>query len=458
MADLAHDKRRGWAAFLLGKAWFEKGRDDVARNHLEQAVVQWPELALAHRYLSYVCLRQERFDEARGCSELACQLDLDDRGLHWECAQLNLLAGGAEKVTLADQPGGKLRFRQRYLRSHHRSGWQYAVDNLQSLHHSAGVLFETFLEDPFGWQQGHKGRRSGAELLEFLRNPKAHNALNAEECDVIPFREPWVGFLHNPPNIPAWLVSKESPAQLMASRPWRDSMEYCIGLFTLSQYHADWLAEATGKPVSALMHPTQTPSQEFCLEAFIDNPQKKVVQVGWWLRRLSAIYRLPLPANNPLGYGKVRLVPDFGEGSAERLEALLAAELAHEGKPRLPACDNTRDVCHLDNTAYDELLSRNIAFVQLYDASANNTVIECLARATPLLVNALPAVLEYLGPDYPLYYADLEEAAALALDLGRVRAAHEYLLQCPQRALLGGEHFRQSLLESEVYGLLERAA
>ena len=60
------------------------------------------------------------------------------------------------------------------------------------------------------------------------------------------------------------------------------------------------------------------------------------------------------------------------------------------------------------------LLCRNIAFVELHDAGANNTVVECIARATPLLVNKLPSVVEYLGAGYPFYYDSLEEAAEKA--------------------------------------------
>jgi hypothetical protein len=78
-------------------------------------------------------------------------------------------------------------------------------------------------------------------------------------------------------------------------------------------------------------------------------------------------------------------------------------------------------------------------------------VVECLARGTPLLVNKLPAVEEYLGPDYPLYYHDLEAAAAYAVDLPRLRAAHEYLRHSPMRARLSPEAFRRSVEQSEVY-------
>jgi hypothetical protein len=109
---------------------------------------------------------------------------------------------------------------------------------------------------------------------------------------------------------------------------------------------------------------------------------------------------------------------------------------------------------HVPDAEYDALLAENVAFVELYDASANNTVIECLARATPLLVNPLPAVVEHLGGDYPLYFGDLDEAARKAEDAGRLRAAHEHLLANPLRDRLDAGSFRRSFEESEVYARL----
>jgi hypothetical protein len=73
---------------------------------------------------------------------------------------------------------------------------------------------------------------------------------------------------------------------------------------------------------------------------------------------------------------------------------------------------------------YDELLSKNIVFINLYDASANNAILECIIRNTPILVNKVGGVVEYLGPDYPLYYNNLNEIHGL---LNKVTLAHEYL-------------------------------
>ena len=66
--------------------------------------------------------------------------------------------------------------------------------------------------------------------------------------------------------------------------------------------------------------------------------------------------------------------------------------------------DNVEILEHLSNEEYDQLLSENIVFIYLIDASAVNTLIECIIRNTPILINRHPAVVELLGENYPLYY------------------------------------------------------
>ncbi|MFM8411810.1 MAG: tetratricopeptide repeat protein, partial [Alphaproteobacteria bacterium] len=186
-------------------------------------------------------------------------------------------------------------------------------------------------------------------------------------------------------------------------------------------------------------------------DRFLANPDKRLVQVGWWLRRLTAIDRLPLGTGAPVHYRKLRLIPGFAPDASAHLDHLRRLESEAEGLPLPEGPLDVETRPHVPNDAYDELLSENVAFVQLHAASANNVVVECLARGTPLLVNRLPAVEEYLGPDYPMFYADLADAAAQAVDLSRLRAAHEYLRDSPLRARLSAEVFRRDMEQSEVY-------
>jgi hypothetical protein len=340
----------------------------------------------------------------------------------------------------------------------HRSGWERVLESLHQFHHEDGVLFDGFLEHNFDGPWLNPVPRSPV-VLERLRTAGLYEILaSAEERGIIPFREPWIGFLHNPPYPPKWYAQQAVPARLMGSPAWLESQAACVGLFCLSEYHAEWLRERVDVPVNMLLHPTEIPHRQFDPDRFAENGQKKVIQIGSWLRRQNAIYELPLATNNSAGYQKVHLIPDMYDGFAEQVDEILATEREGLGAPQARGefAENTIRYSHLPNDEYDELLSENIVFLNLLDASANNAVIECIARATPLLINPHPAVVEYLGEGYPFYYETFEEAARKACDASLVDHAHEYLKVCDTRRKLSFDYFAASFESSEIYKSLPR--
>ena len=78
------------------------------------------------------------------------------------------------------------------------------------------------------------------------------------------------------------------------------------------------------------------------------------------------------------------------------------------------------------NEEYDQLLTENIVFVDFFDAAANNTILECIARNTPIICKKTEATVEYLGKDYPLYFDNLDEVYEL-LDINNIKKGFEYL-------------------------------
>ncbi len=79
----------------------------------------------------------------------------------------------------------------------------------------------------------------------------------------------------------------------------------------------------------------------------------------------------------------------------------------------------------MKNDNYDELLTKTVVFLKLEDASAVNTIIECIIRNTPIIVNRIPAVVEYLGNAYPLYYDHINQVQYITNT--QIKAAYEYL-------------------------------
>ncbi len=303
----------------------------------------------------------------------------------------------------------------------HRSGWGYAMRSIRDLHNPRGVYLDAFIERSFTWYPKQKKR---------------------------PHLEPWVGFLHVPPHIPEWFDQRQSNRAIFEHELWKLSLPYCRGLYTLSAYHRRYLEPKLNIPVNNLIHPTETPELKWTPENYRRTPEKTIVQVGWWLRRLYSIYLLPVKRA-----AKIFLRKEDGD-----MDAMMKAELAHmENREQVTeeVLRSVRTVRYLSNENYDRLLAESIVFLDLYDSSANNAIVECIVRGTPVLVNPIGPIVEQLGPDYPFYFATLEEAAAKAEDEGLIVKTHEYLLELPLREKLSGDYFRKSLMESEIYRGLE---
>jgi ADP-heptose:LPS heptosyltransferase len=335
-------------------------------------------------------------------------------------AALRRSLSGVGKI-LYKPPAGKINFGNQLTVHYgtHRSGWGFAIHCLSTLNNPDGVFLDTFLERTFCW------------------TPE----------EIKPHEEPWIGFIHNPPGVPKWFQYEQSNEAIFQSEAFKKSLPRCRGLFTLSAYHREALENQLNVPIVNLFHPTEFPGVTWSWEKFKANQQKKIVQIGWWLRKLHAIFLFP-----ETSYKKV-----FLRKEDQDMDQLLRIELEHEYAnngfdERLYSTAET--MSFLPNKEYDRLLSENVVFLHLYDSSANNAVIECMSRNTPVLVNPIPAVIEYLGPDYPLYFNSLEEAAEKVEDLDLVHEAHRYLANNPMRKRLKGKYFQNSFVNSPIYSNL----
>ncbi len=161
-----------------------------------------------------------------------------------------------------------------------------------------------------------------------------------------------------------------------------------------------------------------------------------LVLVGHWLRNFQAMYDIKAE-----GYQKCILRC----GSGLNYDRLLANLKTNDSVIHLP---------RKADKEYDDLLARNVVFLPLFDSCANNALIECIVRNTPVLINRLPAVEEYLGTDYPLYFSDLTEASALLENQAAILRSTDYLANLDKRKLQR-EYFFDSFCSSVIYRSLE---
>lgn len=303
----------------------------------------------------------------------------------------------------------------------HRSGWQYVVDHLYGLDDHCPVIMDTYLDKTFGWD---------AEFYNFF--------------NIIPFKRPWVGFIHH---TFAEHYSNNNAKSLLHSPLFIQSLSTCRGIFVLSQdlktkVSAELKLITDNPPdINVLFHPTEIPVNElaFSMKSFLSNRKKKLIQVGAWLRDSYAIYRVPIDPSykNPLKIQKAALKGKRMENyfrpkrayvvltsnpEEEKTVAKMALcnckctcrpetvgitpgcnvnldEVCSSDKESLPNkymhgllhCieDNHRSVRlieRLSNKKYDELMTKNLIFVHLVDCSAANTLIESIVRCTPVFI------------------------------------------------------------------------
>jgi hypothetical protein len=284
---------------------------------------------------------------------------------------------------------------------HHRGGWGALLGHLRErLHADDGTLFVSAVENAF-----QNGR-----VLE----------------------EPWVGVVHQVPRTGTQRLPDLD--RLVRLPAWANSVPWCRGLWTMSAYTRDYLRARTPEvPIGRILYACPRPEERFAMARLRAALPRRLVLAGHHLRRYQTFCELDAP-----GYERWILAPaESGPGLA-RLRARPGVRVV----PRIPDAD------------YERLLAESVFYLDLADASAVTTLVECAVRGTPLLVNPLPAVVEYLGPDYPLYYAEPDEAARKLRDDALLERASRYLLDLPIQPSLTPEGFAANLARSAIYRAL----
>ena len=291
----------------------------------------------------------------------------------------------------------------------HRYGWGYAMNYLKDYNSPYGILLDDFIEKTHSWSIDYK---------------------------VVPYREEWIGFIHNPHNMPTWFDYHNSPQSIFASEVFIESLKYCKCIITLSEYLKTYIETKITVPVISLKHPTGLLNKQWDFSEFIKNP--KLVQLGYWLRNMSAIYRLDTQ------WKKIWLPSNYDY-------AMFLFEIENRINNTRYTLDKSVDVKkYLSNEEYDDILSSSIVVLNLYDSSANNAVIECIARNTPMLINKHPAVVEYLGENYPLYCDFSKRFSPDLISTSTILEAERYLKNM-NKEFLNGEFFA-----SEFYNKVSR--
>jgi len=289
--------------------------------------------------------------------------------------------------------------------NHHRSGWGFCMNSLKPLHSDSGVLVIDRLDE--------KVKRK--EIIH----------------------ESWIGFVHNVPTHPAIIgrlygdFHNFDLNKLFQSKTWMQSKNNCKGIFCLSKHNANFVKKHFSK-VDVVYHPTEIPKKQFSWSLFKNNSKKRIAMIGHWMRDFQGMFDLKSP------YQKTIVKTPEDTFRYERINE------------NFDINDTVDFMEYLPNKEYDNFLSENIVFLKLFDSSANNSIVECMARSTPVLVNRLPAIEEYLGKEYPLFYDNLQEAEGLLADEENIKKAKHYLDQPFLKERINSSNFLNTVKNSSI--------
>ena len=326
--------------------------------------------------------------------------------------------------------------------------------------------------------------------------------------------EPWIGIIHHT----SCSFSTNNIISLFKNNVFLNSLKYCKHLISLSYYNKQNITFEinsiyTNIPVLVLKHPQPpNPSNRlFNLKLFEES--LNVFNIGGWLRNPYTIYHCDIKYNDILlnknklkGNAMEQYFPNDGfdlstivnkivlnKGEIEKYTANIdnIFQYSHPSNSSnyyikylieyikylingyekknekysdidilnklISNHNSVKLVSYMSNADYLNMLVSSIVFCDYIDCSASNTILECISTATPIILNRHPAILEYLGYNYALYFDNIYDASTntYVLTSEQVQLAHTQLLEIRKNSDIELSNFIHSikLLCEKISGL-----
>lgn len=227
----------------------------------------------------------------------------------------------------------------------------------------------------------------------------------------------WVGFYHVTPYCVDDFL-KKNDINLV-----NQNLKSCKGLYVLSNYTKKFVEKVYNVPVEVIYYATESSSIKFNIDNFTKT-QAKILFIGSWLRKYDIFEAINI------NYEKV----------------YLGTNRTHK---------NVTNYKYLSATEYDDLLSKNIVFLDFIDSSCNTAIIECIERNTPIICPKSEPNIEYLGSDYPLFFKDKDEAEYKIRNIEFIKSAYNYLKNM-NKDKININTFINSIGNSKIYKSLNK--
>lgn len=222
-------------------------------------------------------------------------------------------------------------------------------------------------------------------------------------------RKPFIAFFHQ-------VVGnyERSLENIFHSELWMHNKMYFLGGFVFSNFQKNYLKSIRcDRNIHLVVHPTRMNVKRWSFAKYME--KQIFLHVGVHCRNVNFFLNTARRRKNK-----------------DKYQMLVARNEDYEMNVASCKQSGVEVVKRLDSTAYQEVLASSVIFINLIDAAANNTILECIARGTPILINAVGGVKEYVGNDYPLLYSDMSHAQHL---IGTIKKNPEILKKTHQHLL-----------------------
>lgn len=201
---------------------------------------------------------------------------------------------------------------------------------------------------------------------------------------------PYVAFFHQ-------VVSgyERSLKNILNSEIWKHNQNFLLGGFIFSKSQQSYLkSKGVIKPIRLVMHPTPMKVKKWSLKSFLNN--QTFLHVGIHCRNVNFFLQVAKKRHNK-----------------EKYIFIAARERDYTKYLSLCQVAGIEVRSRLTKNEYNQALASSVVFMNLSDAAANNTVLECIARGTPILINNVGGIEDYLGENYPLYYSNKKQVGQI---------------------------------------------
>jgi hypothetical protein len=297
----------------------------------------------------------------------------------------------------------------------HYFGWKNVINNFLQEYSSTPnwyteqFFFDEWIEKLLIWgdrmenlQYIKEIKKNYLKIISFIHNPPYTKWYDSNYCSNIKN-----DIIYNSEHTNKNLYSKIEKFNLI------DNIQY---IYTLSNDHKEYLyykCPLLQKKLVSIFHPILITGEEKKFDMLLFNQNKQIIHIGWWLRNFKAF----IDFKQPKEYSKTILVKKGFEGEWN----------IFSGRHKM---DHITILKELNNLDYEKLFINSCLFLHLEDTTANNVILEAIKFNTPIIVNRLPAIEEYLGASYPLFYNnndDLKKMQNSNYFVSLVEHAHDYL-------------------------------